>query len=142
MNQNNNTLKSDVSPNDISVGSRWCPYHLKDMSPRGHYDVNPVSNIPYENQAENPNVAMPPSPPNGGLYGGPQSTKPWANIPVIPTTTNYISKNLVSANPPPGATVQYPGGSRLGNNHTSMPGVYWYNPDIPEQLGMHRLKTV
>lgn len=129
--------------NYVQQSKGWthmCPYHRTSMTPKGHYDVNPHSIIPHEQQASNPKEAMPLSPPNGGLYGGPQSTRPWANIPTIPTTTNLINKNLLSANPPHGATEQYPGSSRLGNNHTSMPGVYWFNPDNKEQLGMHRIK--
>lgn len=78
---------------------------------------------------KNPYTEIPPSPPNGGLYGGPQSVKPWANIPVTPTTTNLINNVLKQANPPPGAELHYPGTNRLGNNYQAMPGIYWYNPD-------------
>ena len=63
---------------------------------------------------------------NAGLYSGPAFNGPWGNIPVVPTTANLINNNLRSANPPPGATTQYPGTNRLGNNYIAMPGVYWY----------------
>ena len=42
---------------------------------------------------------------------------------------NYVHHNLRSANPPPGATEQYVGTDRLGNNYVSMPGTYWFNPE-------------
>lgn len=80
-------------------------------------------------RSKNPYSEIPPSPPNGGLYGGKQSNEPWANIPVAPTTTNLINNVLKEANPPPGAEFHYPGTNRLGNNYQAMPGIYWYNPD-------------
>ena len=83
--------------------------------------------MPVELRGDGSEMAMFPSPPNGGLYGGPQSTKPWANIPVVPTIANLIHQNLRSANPPPGATEQYPSTERLGNNYMAMPGIRWYN---------------
>ena len=60
---------------------------------------------------------------NAGLYTGPSFDGPWGNIPVTPTTTNMINQNLRSANPPPGATTQYPGNIRPGNNWQAMVGV-------------------
>tara|TARA_Y100001970_G_C14072036_1_gene769982 strand:+ start:455 stop:856 length:402 start_codon:yes stop_codon:yes gene_type:complete len=63
---------------------------------------------------------------NAGLYSGEAFKGPWGNIPVVPTTTNLIHHNLKSANPPPGATTQYPGTNRSGNNYIAMPGVYWH----------------
>ena len=64
---------------------------------------NPIAGIP------KPDVAA-------GLYT--QEFKgPWGNINVTPTTSEYINKNLISANPPPGATTQYPGTIRQGNNY-------------------------
>ena len=59
----------------------------------------------------------PPPVPNGGLFGGPQAMGEYASIHVTPTATNMIHNNLRSANPPPGATEQYPGTNRLGNNY-------------------------
>ena len=32
-------------------------------------------------------------------YGGPVSNKPWMPIPITPTATNYVSQNLLSADP-------------------------------------------
>ena len=54
--------------------------------------------------------------------------------------TNYVQNNLRSANPPPGATQQYVGSNRLGNNYVSMPGVYWHNPNN-NMNGKYAIKT-
>ena len=77
---------------------------------------------PYQ-QWFGPNSKAPPPQHNAGLYTGPAFNGPWGNIPVTPTTTNMINKNLLSANPPPGAIYQYPGNIRPGNNWQSMIGV-------------------
>ena len=74
---------------------------------------------------------------NGGLYGGDQSSSPWANIPIIPTELNLIKNNLKSANPPPNATFQLISTNRLGNNYVPLQDVYWYNKD---KYSMHVLK--
>lgn len=73
---------------------------------------------------------VPPPPPqrNGGLYSGPNSTKPWAAIPVIPDVDYMTHVNLRSANPPPGAIYQYQGNIRPGNNFQSFPGLTPYTP--------------
>ncbi len=65
---------------------------------------------------------------NGGLFTGPEPPKgsPWAAIPVTPDTDYLIHVNLKSANPPPGATNQYPGNIRPGNNFQSFPGLSPY----------------
>ena len=65
---------------------------------------------------------------NGGLYTGTPFLKgaPWANVPVIPDVDYMTNVNLRSANPPPDATTQYPGGPRPGNNNQAMPGVDLY----------------
>jgi serine/threonine protein kinase len=73
---------------------------------------NPSTNIP------KPDVAA-------GLYTQ-QFKGPWGNINVTPTTTEYINNNLLSANPPPGATTQYPGTIRQGNNYDTYVGVNDY----------------
>ena len=65
--------------------------------------------------------------PNGGLYGGVQSTEPWANIPIIPEMHIYVA-NLESANPPPNAMKQMIGTNRLGNNTIIQPSVKFYVP--------------
>ena len=80
--------------------------------------------------------------PNGGLFGGPQAEGPYASIPVIPTTTNYISKNLLSANPPPGAEKQFIGTNRSDNNYVAMPGVYWYYDTHHVNTGPYAMKVV
>jgi hypothetical protein len=82
----------------------------------------------------NNETKVPPSKPNGGIYGGPQSKNPWANIPVTPTSMNLTHHNLRSANPPPGATEQYQGNDRLGNNYVAMPGTYWFNPSDRQNM--------
>jgi len=48
------------------------------------------------------------------------------SIPVDSTTSNMISNNLKSANPPIKALNQYQGTNRLGNSNLSMPGVNKY----------------
>lgn len=110
----------------------WCPVvKIDDQLTKNSYLVNENANV---------NENLPPSPPNGGIFGGPQSTGSWANIPVVPTMTNMIHNNLKSANPPPGATVQYVGTDRLGNSPAEMPGIYWYNPI--QNHGLYSIKGV
>jgi hypothetical protein len=62
---------------------------------------------------------------NGGLYTGEPFSPdaPWATVKVVPDVDYMTNINLRSANPPPGAIYQYPGNTRPGNNHQSMPGV-------------------
>ena len=69
---------------------------------------------------------IPPRALNGGLYTGEPFKKnsPYGNVPIIPDTGYLIHYNLRSANPPPGAIYQYPGGNtRPGNNFTNMIGI-------------------
>ena len=70
-------------------------------------------------------MSIPPPKLNGGLYTGEpfEENAPWANVPVIPDVDYMTFVNLRSANPPPGAILQYPGYERKGNNYQSMPGV-------------------
>ena len=105
------------------------------------YPVDIRTNIPNHLRDGNPNTSIRPCPPNGGLYSGPNSNKPWMPIKVTPTSTNLISKNLLSANPPPGATEQYIGTNRLGNNYVSMPGVYWFNETHHYNTGPFNMKV-
>ena len=72
-------------------------------------------------------VGVPPTLPNGGIYGGQQATGPWANIPVEPEMHVYIA-NLASAQPPPGAMNQMVGTNRLGNNTITQPSVRFFVP--------------
>ena len=141
-----NVLKNQIkncnntdSPQHTNVWTQYCP-QPNQFQPRGHYPVDIDSNVPPALRASGPNERIVAPQVNAGLYGGPQSTRPWANIAVAPTATNLIHYNLRSANPPPGATVQYPGGDRLGNNYTAMPGVYWYNPDHPIHANQYKIK--
>ena len=73
----------------------------------------------------NPPAGIPKPDVAAGLYT--QEFKgPWGNTNITPTTTEYVNKNLVSANPPPGATTQYPGTIRQGNNYDTYIGVNDY----------------
>jgi hypothetical protein len=123
----------------------WCPYATYMPSPNirlatTDYDVVEPGQVPPTQRNNGASIAMPPAPRHGGLYSGPPSSNPWNSIPVVPTMTNYIQNNLRSAGPPPGATQQYVGTPRLGNNYVPMPGVYWYNP--PEMQGKYAIKAV
>ena len=145
--RNTNVLNNQIKtcnntnlPQHTNVWNKYCPQHQTDYKPRGHYPVDIDSPVPPELRASGPGDRIIAPQVNGGLYGGPQSDKPWANIPVAPTATNLIHYNLRSANPPPEAIVQYPGGDRLGNNYTAMPGVYWYNPDNPIHANQYKIK--
>lgn len=62
---------------------------------------------------------------NGGLYTGEPFHKnaPWGNVPVTPDIEYMINTNLRSANPPIEALFQYPGTTRIGNNHQSYHGL-------------------
>ena len=103
-------------------------------------DIN--SKVPHELRWTDEKTKAPDPVPNGGLFGGPQAMGPYASIYVTPTTTNLINRNLASADPPPGARVQYPGTHRLGNNYIAMPGVYWYNDTHPVNKGPYAIKVV
>lgn len=62
---------------------------------------------------------------NGGLYTGEpfQHGAPWANVPAVPDADAYLVHfALRSANPPPGAEVQYLAAIRPGNSYTEMYG--------------------
>jgi hypothetical protein len=117
----------------------YCPY-MEISAPHGSYKTLTEGLVAPERQASSKDVAIPESLPNGGLYNAPQATGPWANIPVIPTDLNLIQNNLRSAHPPPGATEQYIGTERIGNNYAPMIGVYWYNLDN-EMHGMYRMNV-
>lgn len=112
----------------------WCPYApyvSLTQTPSTNKNNNSTvvdGQIPPAQRNYDANSQMPPVPRHGGLFSSPPSNNPWNSIPVTPTMTNYIQNNLRSANPPPGATEQYVGTNRLGNNYVAMPGVYWYNP--------------
>ena len=114
----------------------YCPY-MEIKTVGGSYKTLTEGLIAPEKRDFDSNTAIPESLPNGGLFGGPQSKGPWSNIPITPSGTNLIHYNLRSANPPPGATEQYVGTDRLGNNYVPMIGVNWYNPE--NKNGMYRM---
>ena len=122
----------------------YCKYteYRKETPQKNDYNVDVSSSVEPIKRDNNPNKEMPPSPPNGGLYGGPQTEREWGSIAVTPTATNYIYNNLRSANPPPGATTQYVSGDRFGNNYSPMPEVKWYNPTSQGLNGMFNIKGV
>jgi hypothetical protein len=128
-----------LNPNDNNFSLGYCPYMELNAPHGGSYKTLTDGLIPPEKRSNNENTAIPDSPPNGGLYNAPQSNGAWANIPVIPSDTNLIHYNLRSAHPPPGATEQYVGTDRLGNNYAPMIGVYWYNQE--EMRGMYYMQT-
>lgn len=66
---------------------------------------------------------------NGGWFvGAPFAAHAaYAPVPVVPDAGFLTSTALVSANPPPGATMHFPGGGlRPGNNTPVMAGVHDY----------------
>jgi hypothetical protein len=109
--------------------TQWCPEHNVFVEYKGNYPRDNKTEVLSHLQANNPNTGMLPSSNNGGLYGGEQVNYPWIGKKVSPTGTNYTYNQLRSANPPPGAELQFQGGNRLGNNHVAMPNVYWFNPE-------------
>jgi len=123
--------------------SSWCPYsrYLPSNPEYANGDYSVVKKTPVPPHIRhNAVTSMPPTPHHGGLFSGTPSYNPWNAIPVTPTMTNYVQNNLRSANPPPGATQQYVGSNRLGNNYVSMPGVYWHNPNN-NMNGKYAIKT-
>jgi hypothetical protein len=97
-------------------------------------DIETPNAIPYELRATKTEPMLC-APVNGGLYGGPQVNHPWMPINVIPTATNLTYNNLRSANPPPGATTQFIGTIRQGNNYIAMPEVKAYTDSHPVNCG-------
>jgi len=132
-----------MNNNNLNIDN-WCPYvKYNPSSPdylKGDYTTIEDGNIPHAFRSSGPNKGMTSSAVHGGLFNAPVTNNPWNAIPVTPTMTNYIQNNLRSANPPPGATEQYIGTPRLGNNYAPMPAVYWYNP-VGEQQGKYRMKV-
>ena len=101
---------------------------MSDLMAQPAYQLDPNAANPRNfMKPTNSPVAVPPPLPNGGLYGGPQATGPWANIPIQPEMHIYIA-NLASAQPPPGALNQMVGTNRLGNNTITQPPVRFFVP--------------
>lgn len=118
---------------------------------KNNYPVDKASMISAGKQWTNSKTSSPSPSYNGGLYGastgqdpltadGPQAIGPWGTVDVTPTTTEFIQNNLKSATPPPGATEQYVGTSRVGNNYMAMPGVDWYNNTPSCNAGPHDIQ--
>ena len=118
---------------------------------KSNYPVDKASMISPGKQWNDSKTPAPNPSYNGGLYGasigqepstadGPQAIGPWGTIDVTPTTTEFIQNNLKSATPPPGATEQYVGTSRVGNNYMAMPGVDWYNNTPSCNAGPHDIQ--
>jgi hypothetical protein len=126
-----------INPKDNAIPMGYCPYMEINAPHGGSYATLTEGLVAAERRSANENTAIPDPLPNGGLFYAPQATGPWANIPVIPSDTNLIHFNLRSAHPPPGATEQYVGIDRLGNNYAPMIGVYWYNPE--DARGMYNM---
>ena len=120
---------TSINPNDNKMILGYCPFMDITAPHGGSYTTLTEGLVAPEQRSINENIAIPQSIPNGGLYNAPQSTGPWANIPIIPSDTNLIHFNLRSAHPPPGATEQYVSNDRLGNNYAPRIGVNWYNPE-------------
>jgi len=131
------------TPKITSPNYNWCPYsEYKPSNPanlEGNYSTVREGPVPAAFRDRNETSKMPPSKPHGGLFRGPVEGHPWEAIPVTATMTNYIQHHLRSANPPPGATEQYVGSDRLGNNYAPMPGTYWFNPKTKQ--GLHNIKV-
>jgi hypothetical protein len=129
---------------NYTYGMEWCPYTAYNPSSpdymKGDYSTVENGSVEPAFRDNSPNKAMPPAPVHGGLFNAPETKNSWNAIPVTATMTNYIQNNLRSANPPPGATEQYVGTPRMGNNYVPMPGTYWYNP-VGEQQGQYRMKV-
>ena len=123
------------------MANNLMPYNKKDtlfpwddLVKQAPYPIDPESTNPQKQIMSKPQIPAPPSPPNGGIFGGPQSTAPWANIPVTPDMHVLITQNLASANPPPGAMKQMVGTNRLGNNTIVQPPVGWFQPPMTPYL--------
>ena len=148
---NVNNLNSNVNniQNNVVVASNTVENVNNEMKKNNNiikvinenYPVDKNSEIPLIERWNSPNERAPPQVPNAGLFGGPQAMGEYASIHVIPTATNMINNNLRSADPPPGATEQYPGTNRLGNNYLPMPGVYWYSDTHPVNKGPYSVKV-
>ena len=108
------------------------------------YAVDVKTNVPPELRDSNPTTPMPQGIPNGGLYRGPQINK-WYVPHDVPATTTYFNQVLlrnISPSPPNGATEQYPGNQRPGNNYIAMPGINWYKSAYPRNNGPFNIKVM
>ena len=146
-NNNNNNNNNQVVANDLN---NLANSEINSNSNNMIINNNTLKNIPVDINSTIPlhkrwnchKTEAPISPNNGGLFGGDQAVGPYASIPIIPTATNMINKNLLSAGPPPGATEQYIGTNRSSNNYIPMPGVYWYNDTHSINKGPYSIKVI
>lgn len=140
-----NETEAVTCPSNDYTTPFWCPYTRYQPSEsnrlNGDYTTVESGSVAPAQRSCDANTAMPQAAVHGGLYNAPETTHPWNAIRVTPTMTNYIQFNLRSARPPPGATEQYVGTERPGNNYAPMPGTYWFNPANPEQQGRHMIKV-
>lgn len=131
LNKINNIKQDNTNPNKV------CDCYIDN-----DYEVDIKTQVPAELRWNNANSPAPPPLINGGLYSGPENNSPWMPQKVVPTTTYFMQTLLKSANPPPNASTQYPGGNRLGNNYTAMPGIYWFNSyKNPQNKNVHNFKV-
>lgn len=70
---------------------------------------------------EHLNLPLPQKRPNGGLYTGEEAKGNWGATYVKPEAHIYLTENLLSANPPPGAVKQPIVFNRPGNSYTVHP---------------------
>lgn len=78
-------------------------------------------------------TSIPPPKVNGGLYTGEPATGPWGNYPVIPEP-HELSKNLLSADPPPNAEKILVSYNREGNNNVKYDDYEPYDKAHPYML--------
>lgn len=120
----------------------YCPYHRAFVAKKEDYPVDLQSHIQPEIQGKTHLEAVRPSPPNGGLYSGPQAVGPHASIPVYPTQTYFTHMLLRQGNqPPPGAIHQF-SPNRPGNSHSGLPGVQWLNDGSKGMHGLYEIKGI
>lgn len=143
MSNNQNNANSDNNINNIKNKNNETKEVCVVSYVDNDYPVDVASDIPPVYRSNNPYNSVPPPPKNGGLYSGPESDLFWMPEKVIPTTTYFMQELLKNADPPPppGATEQYPGDNRLGNNYIPMPGVNWFNSQYKNR-GPYNIKVI
>lgn len=115
---------------NCNTHNEYCEYPPKHITKFEYVNTK----CPFDKQAGNEiykPVGLPATPINGGLYSqaSPLGVQPWHSIPVKHDATYYVSENLKSANPPPGATEQYVSMPRPGNSSVELPAAKKYNPN-------------
>ena len=143
----NNQLNNNVFNNQLNnnqVNNNQVNNNQVNNNNNVDYPIDIKSNVPFELRTHDLNTQVGNPPTNGGLYSGPQNDAPWMPKSIPATTTYFIQNLLKNADPPPppGATEQYPGENRLGNNYTPMPGVNWYNTPYERNKGPFNIKVM